>query len=571
MTKHIIVTILLILLTLSLCIAVGCDMFAERSCGIHDYDHRYGEVVVVVAPTCTEGGIGKKVCSVCGKEKTNIALTAAGHCFGDWQTITPSTCTQDGLSEQVCSACGTKNQRTVAKISHNMSEPQIVDTPTCTAEGMSIKRCANCDYTETITLPKIAHNYVETARTDPTCTEQGNIQTTCDGCGDVQNTTLDNLGHTYGDRPQYVYDYLDNADPTLCYKQYRKCIRCNQNIFYKTQSHNFTKDNDRSVEATCVETGIAAQKCSRCNYLPETQIAPIDPTKHIRITEKTEPVDETTCTQLHYGQCDGCDTVTWRMNEASHDFDSATFVCKRKACNAVNSAKIAWFDYSMYNFGLAIKSVKKQYVSQFCQHVEKNEGRIRLPEEGRYTVSGKEQTANVVVMASNLFANLDEQTAALIKYVYVPEGYLRIDENAFANLPSLAEIYLPSSVSEMQPRALKGCSAVTRLTLPHVFHTRLADIFGIIGSVTNDSALVTLNLHTPKIPDDLTIALYSSGHASFTKLANVNLLKSTLGNIKYTLDDNTFTHSQTIYRNGKDKTDGVITYALVDRLVVGKD
>ena len=562
---------------LVLCLIAAC-VFASCT---KKHVHEYGDWTIVSEANCETDGLKTRACNGC-KETEQETIKAKGHNYGAFLPEVSATCETEGTKGHYeCSACHKNfdNEKhelsalTVAKIDHRLGAPETIENPTCTNEGKAIKRCANCDYTETITLPKNAHNYVETARTEPTCTEQGNKQTTCDGCGDVQNTALDKLGHTFGDKPQYVYDYLDSTDPELCFKKYRKCRRCSQDVYYMAQSHSLTNDNDRSVAATCTKTGIAAKKCQRCNYLPETQITPIDPTRHVKVVEKNDPVNEATCMERHFGECQDCLTVVWEMGQTSHDYDYSTFECRRNTCSAVHEASIAWFNYSNFNYGFAIKSVKEKSIPELLKYLQKTEGRIRLPERGTYNVTGTEQKVSIDVMASNLFAKLDKQTAALIKYVYVPKGYKRIDENAFANLPSLVEIYLPSTITTMEPRALKGCDTVTRLTLPHKYHVyrQLADIYGIIGSVPNNSALTTLNLHTVEKPDNLTIALNSNNHVEFANLTEVNLLKNLSGNITYTLDGKEFTHNKSIYRNGINYADGIITYNLADRLIFGKE
>ena len=369
MTKRTIFLLLLILLAFTCATVTACDIFNTNECGTNN--HIYNDIEIVLAPTCTEPGVGARTCTVCGHKKSGIPLRAKGHDFGNFQTPIEPTCTTEGLKEQICSVCGTKNQHTVAKIDHRLDAPETIENPTCTNEGKAIKRCAYCDYTETITLPKNAHNYVETARTEPTCTEQGNKQTTCDGCGDVQNTALDKLGHTFGDKPQYGYDYLDSTDPELCFKKYRKCRRCSQDVYYMAQSHSLTNDNDRSVAATCTKTGIAAKKCQRCNYLPETQITPIDPTRHVKVVEKNDPVNEATCMERHFGECQDCLTVVWEMGQTAHDYDYSTFECKRNTCSAVHEASIAWFNYSNFNYGFAIKSVKEKSIPELLKYLQK--------------------------------------------------------------------------------------------------------------------------------------------------------------------------------------------------------
>ena len=67
-------------------------------------DHNYTWTVEKEA-TCTEEGLEKGVCSVCGDETTR-PITAKGHTAGEWEVVTEATCGAKGLKVKKCTVCG---------------------------------------------------------------------------------------------------------------------------------------------------------------------------------------------------------------------------------------------------------------------------------------------------------------------------------------------------------------------------------------------------------------------------------------------------------------------------------
>ena len=57
----------------------ACNFLGSNRCG---NNHEFGEVIEVTAPTCIEDGTGKRVCAVCGYEKSGFVLKSKGHDFG---------------------------------------------------------------------------------------------------------------------------------------------------------------------------------------------------------------------------------------------------------------------------------------------------------------------------------------------------------------------------------------------------------------------------------------------------------------------------------------------------------
>lgn len=96
------------------------------------------------APTCTEEGINKKVCNICGQTVGTVTVSAKGHSLGEWENVKAATCTEAGTDKRVCSICGEEETRDVAALGHNAGEWTIIIEPTYTEEGMKGSKCTRC-------------------------------------------------------------------------------------------------------------------------------------------------------------------------------------------------------------------------------------------------------------------------------------------------------------------------------------------------------------------------------------------------------------------------------------------
>ena len=69
-----------------------------------EHVHDFGEWTVTKAPSCTEKGEERQICSECGKyEARDIAAT--GHSYGDWVVTKEATKTEKGEKQRTCANC----------------------------------------------------------------------------------------------------------------------------------------------------------------------------------------------------------------------------------------------------------------------------------------------------------------------------------------------------------------------------------------------------------------------------------------------------------------------------------
>ena len=96
--------------------------------------HDWTDVAMTKEPTCTEGGVGVRICKTCGEEEI-LEYAPKDHDFGPWQYYS------DALHLHVCSGCGL----TVTD-SHNDKVNRVISAATDTRLGKSDLTCADCYY-----------------------------------------------------------------------------------------------------------------------------------------------------------------------------------------------------------------------------------------------------------------------------------------------------------------------------------------------------------------------------------------------------------------------------------------
>lgn len=125
------------------------------------------ENVYLIHPTCTETGVVKYTCAVCGDSITET-VKALGHDFKtDKVTKTPSTgCREEDRGKIVtttkCSRCGAAGETKTEladPLPHKFSGASHVSVkPTCTTWGENYGYCDFCAEKVTVKVPPVGHN-----------------------------------------------------------------------------------------------------------------------------------------------------------------------------------------------------------------------------------------------------------------------------------------------------------------------------------------------------------------------------------------------------------------------------
>lgn len=547
---------ILITVVIAACVAAvlsACNFLGSNRCG---NNHEFGEVIEVTAPTCIEDGTGKRVCAVCGYEKSGFVLKSKGHDFGKKVIEKEATCDEQGKESKTCSVCGHKEEFVIPIRQHELGTWEIKTASTCTAFGERVKKCKFCDYEVTEKLGLSAHNYEETESKESTCEEPGYVKRVCSVCGKTQTEVTERLYHSFPEGTEIKYDYRDNSDENYCYYAYRECARCHKDVFYKTQSHSMKKDAEFFVEATCSSTGVDAKKCLYCNRRT-TETIPVVPYNHKRGAAVYGERNAENCTVKATVSCTLCGKEIDGWNEPRHDYEEETFVCTRKGCNSVKEIPSSYFTYSLSNRGgWAINGINRKKTEEFKKYIDDNDGRMRLPSQGR---SASSEFA-VKSVLGKVFDALGEEYTSKIKYIYVPLGYTYIFSYAFADLSNLNKITFPKTVTGIENYALAGCKNLTELTLPYDSYADIIGIFGANRNTLTGYRLTTLNVYRPE--GKSTVEFLSGNCVLFENLTTVNIYTEFIGGITYTVDGRKINVSKTVFKNGVDETSGTITYYL---------
>lgn len=107
--------------------------------------HSYGEWTTVTNESCTEAGLQKRVCSVCGDEEEQEI--PAGHDWRAWTTTTEPTCDVDGEKTRECRDCNETETEVIKAPGHEKEITTEAKEPTFDTPGTTEgAKCKNCDY-----------------------------------------------------------------------------------------------------------------------------------------------------------------------------------------------------------------------------------------------------------------------------------------------------------------------------------------------------------------------------------------------------------------------------------------
>lgn len=117
----------------------------------HYYEYRLAK-----SASCTESGVEKWVCKICG-EYYEKEIQPLGHTPVKDEAVFPN-CSQPGMTEgSHCSACGDVliPQRTIPATDHLWGSWTIVKNASASNEGVQQRTCSKCGKTENKNIPKL--------------------------------------------------------------------------------------------------------------------------------------------------------------------------------------------------------------------------------------------------------------------------------------------------------------------------------------------------------------------------------------------------------------------------------
>lgn len=160
--------------------------------------------------------VAPKTCSICGKTEGEIGNN---HRY-EYETLQEATCTEDGLERVFCDVCGDEYTRVIPSNGHSMVK-EVVE-PFCTMDGYIYHYCQNCSYFEEELIPAPGHSWSKATCAAPetcaTCKEtRGEIASThtslrvVDTVEGVHQMYCDTCGAEFTVVHEYKNGFCDNG------------------------------------------------------------------------------------------------------------------------------------------------------------------------------------------------------------------------------------------------------------------------------------------------------------------------------------------------------------------------
>ena len=117
---------------------------------------------------------------------------SAGHSYGEWTTVTNESCTEAGLQKRVCSVCGDEEEQEIPA-GHNWREWVTTTEATCEVAGLKTRECRECNETETAEIPAPGHEKeVTTEAKEPTFDTPGTTEgAKCKNCDYIYSVAVE--------------------------------------------------------------------------------------------------------------------------------------------------------------------------------------------------------------------------------------------------------------------------------------------------------------------------------------------------------------------------------------------
>ena len=242
--------------------------------------------VVKVEPlrpaTCTDKGIGRKYCTVCG-ENLGYTLIAAEHKFvKDEAKSVDAKCDADGLLVEECSVCHKVKETPITERPDHDWETQKLPAD-CENPARTAKKCKNCGAEEAAQVvpgsKPLGHTEVvnEEESVEATCTKAGKKVTWCDVCyKELSNVEVPALGHNLVETNdvqdancQYPAGIWMVCDREGCDHKEVKAFT-GELAVPATGKH--TEETIEGYPATCQKTGLTdGKKCTVCDKVTVEQ------------------------------------------------------------------------------------------------------------------------------------------------------------------------------------------------------------------------------------------------------------------------------------------------------------
>ena len=282
----------------------------DPSISVDSTEHNY-VYLDTVAPTCSNLGYDRYLCSICRAVDKRNYQNATGHAIQSI-LIREADCEHEGKTLEICRSCGEVKETLTPKGEHQYKTYKVAAT--CTAPGYTVRECDICGDRQITDITAVkGHSFVVNV-VAPTCTTGGHTQHICKDCGESYfDSYTQATGHNWDDGTVIKDPTCNNAGVI----EYR-CKVCDAT---KLEDYNGNGDGDghdhgsvsvtpvvnttvksgtghrytSAVTApTCTEMGFTTYTCVDCGDTYKADY--VDTTGHTYKAVVTKP----TCTKLGY-------------------------------------------------------------------------------------------------------------------------------------------------------------------------------------------------------------------------------------------------------------------------------
>ena len=394
-----------------------CD-YTEENTDITPIDpngHVAGEGVILRAPTCTEPGVKKNVCALCGASMGYVSM-APEHTWDEGEITTPATCTEAGEKTFTCTECEATKTEVVPATGHDYGEGEVTKEPTCGAAGERTFTCSACSDSYTEEIPATGeHHYVDDYVLEATCTEPMKVGRICDVCGAVDGEVTElgePAGHKYEEEITKEPTCTEEGEATytcsVCSDSYTEAVPAaghkwndgeileadcenGQRVLYTCTECDATRTEETglvealghdmvatTVPATCTTEGYTTSKCTRCGKETEkTDITPIDPNTHTFDYDNAYVLREATCATpgVIRVTCTGCGKTvyqektvehTWNEGEVTKDPTCTEAGEVTYTCTVCGATKVDTVEPAGHIYGPELVDEDNTYVYHVC-------------------------------------------------------------------------------------------------------------------------------------------------------------------------------------------------------------
>ncbi len=135
-----------------------CSCGEKETQAIPAAGHTIATIAAVKATCTTDGSTAGTYCTTCGKQIEKPTAIPASHSFDQGKTVKNPTCTETGLKRYTCSVCGATKDEAIAKINHTFDAGKITQQATCTKTGVRTFTCTMCGTTKTESIATLGHD-----------------------------------------------------------------------------------------------------------------------------------------------------------------------------------------------------------------------------------------------------------------------------------------------------------------------------------------------------------------------------------------------------------------------------